>query len=116
MTQLLLLWEVILRNLFFAALSTWTFSFALAADSGQVYSALAQVRQAQAALYQAESALVASLQSPAAPVTCRIKTALYTYEAEGPNTAVAISNARLKCKNSGTIPSVCDNAVVDVCW
>ena len=87
---------------------------ALAADNAQVSYALQQVRSAQSALYSAEQALLASMQT--SQVTCRIRTSLYTYDATGPNQSVAISNAKTKCKNSGTIASVCDTAQVDVCW
>ena len=85
-----------------------------AADSSQVQYALQQVRSAQQALQSAEYALMSSLQNSV--ITCRIRTSLYTYDATGSNQAVAISNAKTKCKNSGTIPSVCDAAVVDVCF
>lgn len=88
------------------------------ADSRLVRRALEDVRQAQQALLLAEDALVASLQQQQPPgvITCRIVTSLYTYDAAGVNRENAVSNARLKCKNSGTIPRVCDEARVESCW
>lgn len=96
---------------------TSTASFA-EADSRLVRRALEDVRQAQQALIMAEDALVASLQQQLPPgvITCRIVTSLYTYDATGVNRENAVSNARLKCKNSGTIPRVCDEARVETCW
>lgn len=87
-----------------------------AADLNQVYNALNEVRRAQSALYQAENTLTSFLYNQNRVRTCRIKTSLNTFDADGADDAIAISNARTKCRQLGFIPSSCDSAVLDICW
>ena len=102
----------------------FSLSNVFAADQNLVTVALDKVRTAQDSLRTAQfelaaaQSLLAEALSPAQdkPKTCRVATYYNTYEAAGINESVAISNAKLKCKQSGTIPSVCDQAQLDVCW
>ncbi len=102
----------------------FSFSNVFAADQNLVTVALDKVRTAQDSLETAQFELAAAnnllvealSQTQNKPKTCRILTTYATYEGTGPNDAVATSNARLKCKQNGTIGYVCENAKVEICW
>ena len=103
------------QSLFFATVLI-SFSTAFANDT-LVRFALEKVRAAQFEMTAAQNALTAALQqNENKPQTCRITTALYTYEAAGVNEQVAVSNAKVKCKVQGTLSNVCDDAKTENCW
>ncbi len=105
-----------MRQIFISVALLISFSTANANDA-LVRFALEKVRNAQFEINAAENALTAALATEQnKPKTCRILTALYTYEDTGLNEQVAISNAKAKCKKDGTLANVCDNAKVDICW